>query len=97
MMLGMNLRKSWVSVLINWKDCIVPEKPFNRNDIYVWIAYQKHKPHLPIAIADSSRELAQKIGVDASTVRSCWEKYQSKKCKNTRYHRIKVGIIEEVL
>ena len=36
----------------------------------VYIKYDRHKPHLPVAIADSKEELAVMIGASLNTVRS---------------------------
>lgn len=35
---------------------------------YIWVAYQKDPPGLPIAVADTSTELAEILGVSKSTV-----------------------------
>lgn len=77
--------------MIDWHDCIVPAC-FTRNDVCVWVAYQKSNPHLPVAIARTAEELAKKVGVSTSTVLTCWNKYQRGILKKTRYHRVKVGV-----
>ena len=38
--------------------------------VTVYIKYDRHKPHLPVAIADSKEELAVMIGASLNTVRS---------------------------
>ena len=36
----------------------------------VYIKYDRHKPHLPVAIADSKEELAAMVGMTLNTIRS---------------------------
>lgn len=43
---------------------------------YVWVAYQKKKPHLPIAVADTARELAKILGGPYSSIESYVCKYR---------------------
>lgn len=86
--------------MINWRDCIVPIKHISKrryqetenrtHDIYVWVAYQNTSPYLPIACEDNSFDLAQKVGVSDSVIRSCWCKYQNGETKRSRYHRVKI-------
>lgn len=36
----------------------------------VYIKYDRHKPHLPVAIADSDEELAAMVGKSVNVIRS---------------------------
>lgn len=65
------------------------------NDIYVWVAYQSEPPYLPIAIADTSGELADICGLDRSTVSTTWYKFRHGVLKNTRFWKVYVGIDDE--
>ena len=51
----------------------------------VWVGYAKEKPRLPIAIADSAEELAERMGVTVSTVMSAWSRFWRGKSKSTKY------------
>lgn len=62
---------------------------------YVWVAYQSEYPYLPIAIAGSSVDLADIIGVDRSTVSSTWYKFRHGVLKNTRFWKVEVGVDDE--
>ena len=74
---------------ISWQDCIVPAEPRP----YVWVAYGKEKPHLPIAVADTSRELAEALGVSENNVRSAACKYKKGIIKRTPYMCVYVGSV----
>ena len=39
--------------------------------------YSPVKPYLPVAVADSYRELAQMIGITEHSVRCFWKKYKT--------------------
>lgn len=51
----------------------------------IWVGYAKEKPRLPVAIADSAEELAERMGVTVSTVVSSWSRYWRGLAKSTRY------------
>jgi hypothetical protein len=51
----------------------------------IWVGYEKKKPRLPVAIADSDKELAERMGVTVSTVRSAWSRYWRGLSKSTKY------------
>ena len=55
---------------------------------YVWVAYSNKPPYLPVAVADTAKELAAIAGVSCSTVRGCWMRYQQGQCRRTRYHKV---------
>ena len=55
---------------------------------YVWVAYSNKPPYLPIAVADTAKELAAIIGVSGSNVRCCWLRYRLGKIRRTRYHKV---------
>lgn len=51
----------------------------------VWVAYEKKSPHLPVCVADSAEELAERMGVSVSTVCSAWSRFWRGQAKSTRY------------
>ena len=55
---------------------------------HVWVAYSNRPPGLPLAVADTAKELAAIAGVSCSTVRGCWMRYQRGQCRRTRYHKV---------
>lgn len=55
---------------------------------YVWIAYTGRPPYLPVAVADTSRELAALMGVSRATIAGCWLRYRRGLCRRTRYHKV---------
>lgn len=57
---------------------------------YIWVAYQKEPPHLPVAVADSAEALARMVGVSRNCVVGMWSRYQSGKLHTSRYHRVPV-------
>lgn len=57
---------------------------------YVWVAYSKAPPYLPVAIADTAKELAAVVGLKEKSVISSWYRYRRGEFKETRYHRIKI-------
>lgn len=60
---------------------------------YVWIAYNDRDPAgLPIAVADSARELAAILGTTKNSVMSAWSKYNAGRSKSCRYHRVNIGV-----
>lgn len=79
------------------QDCIVPCKVYERlkwpkiKGVYVWVAYENKYPYLPIFVADTSSELAKKIGVSQSSITSNCSKYNCGVSKYTMYHRVKIG------
>ena len=57
---------------------------------YLWVAYQKEPPYLPVAVADSAKELAQMVGTTRGCVQSTWNRYQHGKLRHSRFHRVRV-------
>ena len=51
----------------------------------IWIGYAKEKPRLPVCVADSAEELAERMGVSVSTVCSAWSRFWRGQSKSTRY------------
>lgn len=51
----------------------------------IWIGYAKEKPRLPVAIADSAEEMAERMGVTVSTVTVAWSRFWRGLTKSTRY------------
>ena len=59
----------------------------------VWVAYDKSKLRLPIASADTSKELARIVGVSVSTVRSEAARFLQGGCtkeKGARFAKIEI-------
>lgn len=73
--------------MIDWKDCMQVDRLE-----YVWVAYSKDYPFLPVAIASSAAELARLVGVSTNAVESLWSKFVHGKVRRTRYARV---LIEE--
>ena len=59
--------------------------------MYVWIAYGNDAAHLPIAVADSARELGAILGTTKNNIMSAWSKYNAGRIKSCRYHRVNIG------
>lgn len=56
----------------------------------VWVAYSKEPPFLPIAIADTSTQLAKLVGVTAGCITGTWKNYLAGRYENSRYHKIEI-------
>ena len=58
---------------------------------YIWIAYSKEKPGIPIAVADTCEQLAALVGVHRGTVMSeaCRAK-KGEKIKHAIYAKVEV-------
>lgn len=80
--------------MINWKDCLIPDIKL-RNRVYVWVAYSEKPPYLPVAVAETEKELAELIGISVGTIEKSWYRYRHGESKKSRYHRVKVGYEEE--
>lgn len=65
----------------------------------VWIAYEKNDLSLPIAVANTARELAEMVGVQEKTVRTEASRWRtgSTKSKHEAYAMIKVEVDDETL
>ena len=63
----------------------------------VWVAYEKTDLSLPIAIADTARELARMVGVKEKTVVTEASRWKSGKAKSIheRFARIEVEVDED--
>lgn len=55
---------------------------------YIYIAYSREEPHLPIAVGDSAKEIAEQVGVSQSCVCSMVGKYERGDMKKSIYQRI---------
>lgn len=58
---------------------------------YVWVAYGDDPARLPIAVADSARELGAILGTTKNNIMSAWSKYNAGRAKSCRYHRVNIG------
>lgn len=76
--------------MVDYRSCIVPDIKL-RKKVYVWVAYSPKPPYLPVEIASTADELAQKCGVAYSTIMSSWWRYQKGKANRSRFHKVKVG------
>ena len=63
-------------------------KKTGRPNKYIWIAYQKEAPGLPIAIADSAEKLARMLDVSVSTVTAATTR--GNRFKHNTYARVEV-------
>ena len=75
--------------MLNYYADVAPEK--HLRECYVWAAYAKEFPWLPVAVADSAEALVAKVGTSKNSVMSTWSRYRSGKLKHSRYHRVLVG------
>ncbi len=57
---------------------------------YIWVAYQKDPPGLPIAVADTSTELAEILGVSKSTVMTSTMNGRRNRFKHDIYAKVEV-------
>ena len=58
---------------------------------YIWVAYQKDPPGLPIAVADTCTELAEMVGVSDNTVTSMEQRRRNGEIKkHAIYARVEV-------
>lgn len=57
---------------------------------YVFIAYSRKYPYLPIAVGDTARELAEQVGVSRGCIWSMISKYEHGDVKQSIYQRIYV-------
>lgn len=79
------------------QECIVPCRVYEHlkwpkiKGVYVWVAYDRKYPYLPIATADSAKELAERVGVSARTVGNRWIGYSVGRFEQSRFHRVKIG------
>ena len=54
----------------------------------VWMVVTKDKYELPVAIADTSKELAKICGVSHVTIKMGAARYRTGKVKNSRYRKV---------
>lgn len=55
---------------------------------YVWVAYSNKPPYLPVAVADTAKELAAALGISRSTIAASWGRYRRGERRRTRYHKV---------
>ena len=63
--------------------------------MYLYVATTRDKYELPIAVADSSGELADMLGIPKKTVYMYMSKGNSANPKRTGFHKIFVGDMTE--
>lgn len=57
---------------------------------YIWVAYERRYPYLPIAVADTAQELAREVGVTYNTVVSAIAHHKSGRSKKSRYCKVEI-------
>lgn len=57
---------------------------------FIWIGYSEEPPYLPVAVADSARQLAQLMGTTKGAIYSSWCRYRAGKHQTCRYHCVPV-------
>lgn len=57
---------------------------------YIWVAYSKDPTFLPVAIADTVKEIARMTGTTQGGVWSAWRHYTAVEYKSSRFHKVKV-------
>lgn len=62
---------------------------------YVWVAYARKPPKLPVAVAETAGDLSKITGKSIGTICSSWARYQKGVTKTSLYHRVFVGEEEE--
>lgn len=55
---------------------------------YIYIAYSREPPYLPIAVGDTAQELAKQIGKSRGCVASMIRKYELGEVKKSIYMRV---------
>ena len=58
----------------------------------VWLATTDDKYELPIAVADSSSELARMLGIPVGTIFKRMYRYKQGKAKRALYHKIEIDM-----
>jgi hypothetical protein len=73
-------------------DCMVR---VDKESPYVWVAYQRESPNLPIAIGGTSEDLAKMIGKTANTIESYVSRYRRGliKKRTPLYDRVYTGVV----
>ena len=61
----------------------------------VYVAYSKEYPYLPIAVADTPKELGEILGVNRNNILSSIRRPKSGNLKSSRYHRVEIEDEEE--
>lgn len=56
----------------------------------IWIMYQRQAPYLPLAIANTARELSAMTGESIGNIRSTANKIHAGKIKNGRFAYVEV-------
>lgn len=56
----------------------------------VYVAYEKVWPYLPIAVADTPKELGMILGVNKNYILSSISNLKNGHLKTSRYHRVEV-------
>lgn len=57
---------------------------------YIWVAYDKEPPFLPVAVADTAKEMAKIVGTSENCIISTWCKYLTGRYPSSRFHKVSV-------
>lgn len=57
---------------------------------FVWVLYSKIPPNLPVAVADTAREIGVIAGTTETTVTATWSKYLHGEYLSSRFHRVRI-------
>lgn len=58
--------------------------------MYIYIAYDRKYPYLPIAVADSARELGRLVGTTKSCIHSAIFRYEQGALQRSCYQRVNI-------
>lgn len=59
---------------------------------FVWVFYSKEPPFLPLAIANTAKEIGMIAGATETTVTATWSKYLHGVYPSSRFHKVKITV-----
>lgn len=57
---------------------------------FVWVLYSKKPPFLPVAVANTAREIGLIAGTTETTVTAAWSKYLNGVYPSSRFHKVRI-------
>lgn len=57
----------------------------------IWMEVTQDEYELPVAVADTSRELAALVGVKQSTILEAWSRFQHGMYRRCKYQKVNLG------
>lgn len=57
---------------------------------YIWVAYDRNPPNLPIAVASSVAELSRITGYTKNNIQSFWSHYTHGRIKTSPFHKVDI-------